>query len=144
MSQFIEKDTLRIQMTSLCDFMGHLSYVFHPAGYFISEEHEARAFQKISFAKAVQLHNAWMMGHERVGLMAHYGWLTFDNGYATVSQLRGFKVPVSNLLIAQASKIVKQVKLQYSRKLDFPIQVQSHLVEFTHPAYVALAGFKED
>lgn len=144
MSNFIEKDTLSIQMSSLCDFMGQLSYTFHPAGYFTSDEYEARAFQKISFAKAVEIYNAWEMGHERTGLMAHYGWLTFDDGYATVSQLRGFRVPVHNLLLAQASKVVEKVKLQYSRKAEFPIQVQSHMVKFTPPAWVALAGFKED
>lgn len=145
MSQFNPKSTLSIQMTSLCNFMSQLSYHFDVGhGYFVSEEKGARAFQKISFAKAVEMHNAWDMGHERKGLMAWSGWLSRKDGFAQTSVLSGFRVPAYNLQLAFAAKLVEQVKLQYARKADFPIQVQSDMVKFAHPAFAGLFGFNEE
>lgn len=144
MTEFKKRLTLSLQMTSLCNFMSQLSYGFSPEGYFVTEQHEARAFQKISFQKAVELHNSWS-GYESKGLMAWSGWLLQKDGMAVVSCLKGFKVPVYNYNLAKAAKLVEQVKLQYNKKADFPIFVQSDMVKFTHPAYIGAFGFdKED
>lgn len=137
MSQFTPKSTLDLQMTSLCNFMSQLSYHFHPQkGFFISSEPQAIAQGKprFSFATAVQMHN---------GGVSWMGWVATRDGYV-VYEPNGLKLPLYNYKLAAAAKIVDQVKLQFSKKADFPVQVQSDMVRFDDLRYAEFFGFKEE
>lgn len=137
MSEFTKKSTLDLQMTSLCNFMSQLSYHFNPfKGCFISSEPQAIAQGKprLSFATAVQMHN---------GGVSWMGWVATRDGHV-VYEPSGLKLPLYNYKLASAAKIVTDVKLQFSKKADFPVQVQSDMVRFEDLRYAEFFGFKEE
>jgi len=115
-------DTSRIQLKSLMNFMKALGYEYsaHPTEKFFYTNHpNLKEIANISFNTAVKLHN---------------GTLRDWSGH------KYFKYPFNKftpyqLHVAFASKIVYNVKLQYSKKNRI-ILTQSHVVKFKFEDYV--------
>ena len=115
------KDTQCLQMQSLTEFMQALGYYlqddfFTNAEYFYSHLQSNKGHNTISVRTAINLHNG--------NLMDNHG--------------KRFREPFIfdeyRMTRAQASKIVRICKLQYSKKSNRFI-VQSHKVQFVKDSY---------
>lgn len=111
------KDTQHLQMKSLYKFMEALGYSYGEWGFF---HWKYKSIHKVSFNTAIKLHN----------------------GYYTEWHGKYFNPPFDKIssyefTVANASKIVKTVKLQYSKKKK-EIKVMSHVVSFVKPEYYDL------
>lgn len=117
-------DTSRIQLKSLMNFMKALGYEYsaHPTEkFFYTNDPNLKEIANISFNTAVKLHNA-------------------SGGVRDWSGFKYFKYPFNKftpyqLHVAFASKIVYNVKLQFSKKKRI-IVTQSQMVRFKFDEYV--------
>lgn len=117
-------DTKDIQVQSVINFMFALGFdEFNSPRkgfYNTRDKHERHGMEFISYETAIKLHNHFYFdNHGRHCFRYPFDWVdtyTFNQ--------------------AQAAKIVKRVKIQYSRKRG--IVCQSSVVEFVDPAYYDL------
>ena len=115
------KDTEHLQMQSLVEFMQALGYYLQDdfstnAEYFYSHLQSNKGHNNISVRTEINLHNG--------GLIDNHG-----------KQFREpFVFDEYRMTRAQASKIVRVVKMQYSKKHNRFV-VQSHKVQFVRPSY---------
>lgn len=128
-------NTEAMQLASLRAFMAALGYrpeAPNKRVMFVTDNPNVKHHQKLSLSTAVKLHN---IGAE--------GWEEFAVGYFR-PRVAGLDMCLDALTLTRvySERLVKNVKIQYSKKADLGVQVQSHIVELAQPHYLRVSGLE--
>ena len=126
--EFQMLDTSQIQIDSLCAYMAILGYKFKDNGW-ETESRSLRHVSRISHRTAIALHNLPVSGWE---LQPNKTYAPRIFGKTLDIAMNGYSLSQS-----QATKLVKKVKMQPSRKATEGIMLQSHMVKPFQP-YMAV------
>lgn len=132
--EFQMMDTSQIQVDSLGQYMGSLSYRFENDGWVTSNPH-LKHISRISHRTAIALHNLPISGWE---LQPNKVYAPRISGKILDIAMNGYSLSQS-----QATKLVKKVKMQPNRKMEGGVMLQSHMVKPFQPYMTVTLGLVE-
>ncbi|ATW58247.1 hypothetical protein CNR37_00040 [Pseudomonas phage ventosus] len=118
--EFEVKDTSQIQVDSLIAFMASLGYTYKEKGW-VTDSEALKHISRVSHRTAIALHN-----------LPIYLWkLQPNNMYAPLINGKLFDIAMNGYALSrsQATKLVKKVKFQPSRKEQEGIMLQNHMIK---------------